>query len=156
MPGKTLYRKRFIPAENIELKDDQVLLMTDSLIVTRWHALKPRKDILGGISAYFIQDGIKVSKIFDHSGQLVHWYCDMIHTDVTESAITFEDLLIDVIVEQDGLVRVVDTKEAADALKAHLITEGQLCEALTSLDLLLSKIYAGGFSCYTDVIESYE
>lgn len=156
MSGITLYRKRFIPAENIELKDDQILLLTDNLIVTRWTALKPRKDICGGISAYFIPDGIKVSKIFDHSNQLVHWYCDIIHTNISKNSIIFEDLLIDVIIEKNGFVRVVDTKEAADALREHLITQQQLCKALDSLDLLLSKIYSGNFYQYTDIIQSFE
>lgn len=156
MPDKILYRKRFIPMENIALKDDKILLMTDDLIVTRWNTLKPRKDIAGGISAYFIRDGIKVSKIFDHSGSLVHWYCDLIHTNSTGDSIIFEDLLIDVIIEKDGSVRVVDAKEAADALREHLITPELLCEALTSLDLLLSRIYSGEFSHYSDIVESYE
>ena len=100
MKEKLLYRKRFVPMETIALKDDQILFMSEDLIITRWNTLKPRKDISGGLSAYFIPEGIKVSKIFDASGAFLHWYCDIIHTNAGEDSIVFEDLLIDIIIEK--------------------------------------------------------
>ena len=50
----TLYRKRHIPNETNNLKDDNIVKITDNLIITTWKALKPRKDIRGGASAYFL------------------------------------------------------------------------------------------------------
>lgn len=148
-----LYRRRFIPEECIALKDDTILYQDDNLIVTRWNTLNPRTDFSSGISAYFLSEGLKISKILDSSGELYHWYCDMIHPVVEPGHIIFEDLLIDVIIDKDGTVRVVDTKEAADALREKLISAEMLCEALTSLDYLLSRIYAGNFSEFTNILE---
>ena len=59
-----LYRKRYIPNESILLKDDNILFADDKLIITSWKTLKPRKDISYGYSAYFIDKGFKVSKMF--------------------------------------------------------------------------------------------
>ena len=58
-----LFRRRYIPDEIKELKDDIVLSVTDDMILTKWNVLKPRKDIARGVSAYFIDKGIKVSKL---------------------------------------------------------------------------------------------
>ena len=60
-----LFRRRYIPDEIKELKDDIVLSVTDDMILTKWNVLKPRKDIARGVSAYFIDKGIKVSKVYD-------------------------------------------------------------------------------------------
>ena len=49
-----LFRRRYIPDEIKELKDDIVLSVTDDMILTKWNVLKPRKDIARGVSAYFI------------------------------------------------------------------------------------------------------
>ena len=68
MAEKTIFRKRFIPLETIALKDDCILFESDTRMVTRWKSLKPRKDIGSGISAYFMDKGIKVSKIFAPDG----------------------------------------------------------------------------------------
>ncbi|MBQ2320552.1 MAG: DUF402 domain-containing protein, partial [Lachnospiraceae bacterium] len=66
MTNLKLFRRRFIPEEIVELKDDKILSIdkTNNIIITKWNVLKPRNDIDHGISAYFINDGIKVSKIF--------------------------------------------------------------------------------------------
>ena len=100
MSRPRLFRRRFIPDENIELKDDMILALEPNLIITSWNVLKPRRDISRGVSAYFIDKGIKVSKVFDNAGQMVYWYCDIIetHYDEKENTYTFNDLLIDVVV----------------------------------------------------------
>lgn len=156
MAKKTLYRKRFVPLETVALKDDRILFESDTRIVTCWKSLKPRKDIGSGISAYFIDKGIKVSKVFAPDGSFVHWYCDMIRTVFEADSIIFEDLLIDVIIDPDGRVHVVDAGEAADALRDGLITADMLCASLRSMDALLTDIDAGHFCEYTDLIETYE
>lgn len=156
MAERTLYRKRFVPLETVALKDDRILYESDTRIVTSWKTLKPRKDIGSGISAYFIDKGIKISKVFAPDGSFVHWYCDMIHTVFEADSIVFEDLLIDVIIDPDGRVHVVDAGEAADALRDGLITAELLCASLRSMDALLTDIDAGRFSEYTDLIETYE
>lgn len=156
MAKKTLYRKRFVPLETVALKDDRILFESDTRIVTCWKSLKPRKDIGSGISAYFIDKGIKVSKVFAPDGSFVHWYCDMIRTVFEADSIIFEDLLIDVIIDPDGRVHVVDAGEAADALRDGLITADMLCASLRSMDALLTDIDAGRLPEYTDLIETYE
>ena len=60
-----LFRRRYIPDEIKELKDDIVLSADDKMILTKWNVLKPRKDIARGVSAYFLDKGIKVSKVYD-------------------------------------------------------------------------------------------
>lgn len=154
MPEKLLYRKRFIPMETVALKDDKILLWQDDLIVTKWNSLKPRRDIGSGLSAYYLKDGIKVSKIFDPNGNFVHWYCDMIHPVTMENSIIFEDLLIDVVVKKDGSILVLDADEAADALRQGMISSELLCQALTSMNLLLTSLYKGQFEQYSKIIET--
>ena len=70
MDNIRLFRKRFIPEEIIELKNDNIIHFKDNIIITKWDVLKPRHDINNGISAYFINDGIKVSKIFNEMAPL--------------------------------------------------------------------------------------
>lgn len=155
MASKTLYRKRYVPLECIPLKNDIILLEEDNLLVTSWNSLKPRNDIGSGISAYFIDKGIKISKIFTPDGHFLHWYCDMIRTTATPDSLVFEDLLIDVVIDPDGTLHILDAAEAADALRDRLITADMLCEALHSMDFLLAEIDRGHFSDYTKIIESF-
>lgn len=153
-----LYRQRFIPLEIIHLKDDIILEQNPNLIVTKWKTLKPRKDIASGISAYFISDNIKVSKIFNKENQLVYWYCDIIHTrfEKESNSFYFEDLLIDIILHPDGTVEVLDIGELADAFHTHLIDETLLNIALKTSDKLLLMIRENKFKNLQTVIEHYE
>lgn len=153
-----LFRRRFLPNEIIELKDDVILSQSEDIIITKWDVLKPRKDISSGISAYYMKDGVKTSKVFDSEGNLVYWYCDIIETSYDESAdaYTFTDLLIDVLVYPDGHVEVVDLDEFADVLQMGDITAEQQIKALKWTDALLQKIYAGHFNTYTDPILTAE
>ena len=57
-----LYRRRLIPNECILLKDDVILSCTDNMILTKWNALRPKKELHHGFSAYFLKEHIKVSK----------------------------------------------------------------------------------------------
>ena len=147
MSRPRLFRRRFIPDENIELKDDMILALEPNLIITSWNVLKPRRDISRGVSAYFIDKGIKVSKVFDNAGQMVYWYCDIIetHYDEKENTYTFNDLLIDVVVYPDGQVEVLDMDEFADAMEQGILSVGTIAHAMRATDDLLHTIYAGEF-----------
>ena len=155
MSRPRLFRRRFIPDENIELKDDMILALEPNLIITSWNVLKPRRDISRGVSAYFIDKGIKVSKVFDNAGQIVYWYCDIIetHYDEKENIYTFNDLLIDVIVYPDGQVEVLDMDEFADAMEQGILSVGTIAHAMRATDDLLHTIYAGEFEKYTHYID---
>ncbi len=153
-----IYRKRYVPNELIALKDDIILTYTDELMITRWNALKPRKDIARGVSAYFIDKGIKVSKIYDKNDAIVYWYCDIIQTTqgTEPGTLIFEDLLIDVIVYEDGRVQVVDVAEAADACEEGILSTNLLIKALRIFDSLMSIIHTGGFFELQEVINKAE
>ena len=144
----SLYRRRFIPDDFVHLKDDIILSMDDNLIITKWRPLRPKKNMAGGVSAYYINHGVKVSKIYDKNERLLYWYCDIIqiNPDTNPKRLIYEDLLIDVVVYEDGSIRILDLDELADALELHLITNKEAEQALRTLDRLLKLIYQGGFS----------
>ncbi|WP_343246463.1 DUF402 domain-containing protein [Diplocloster hominis] len=142
-----LYRKRLIPSECIELKEDQILYRDDRIIVTKWNTIRPKKELDHGYSCYFMKKGFKVSRFYDHENQHICWYCDIIDTayDTQLNAYTFTDLLVDVILTPDGSIKVVDVDELADAMENKLISQGMLLRALRRLDYLLSIIYQDRF-----------
>ncbi len=153
-----LYRKRIIPEECILLDQDRILYRDAEVIITKWNTIHPKKTLHHGYSCYFMERGFKVSKFYDHEGNLISWYCDIIsHTyDPATETYVFTDLLADVIIMPDGFVRVVDLDELADALRDGMITQEQLQLALRRLDKLLSLIYRGGFPKLQKYIEDYE
>lgn len=152
----SLYRKRYIPNETVHLKDDIILKHTNDLIITQWNTLKPRQDIKRGVSAYFLDKGIKVSKIFDACDNLVYWYCDIIHTvyDSRENSYVFHDLLVDVLVLPDGFVKVADLDELGELAGNQALSPELICQALKQTTCLLEDIYCGRFNCYTDILEA--
>lgn len=153
-----LYRKRLIPAECIELKDDEILRLDDNIIVTRWKSLKKRDDFAAGLSCYFLNKGIKVSKVLKEDGSLYHWYCDIIKTDYNaeEQSYVFTDLLADVVIKPDGKVQVVDLDELAVADEKGLITRDELRMSLMQLNDLLGLIYSDEFDALKTAIEECE
>lgn len=158
MSGPLLYRKRFIPNELVPLKDDIILLYENDLIITKWLTLHPRKDIAWGISAYYIDKGYKVSKIYDKNNHVVYWYCDIIQTKKEQDSniIIFEDLLIDVLIYEDGSVHILDLDELADAQDLKLITREEASHALRKLDSLLKIIYQGHFDTLQEAVNRTE
>lgn len=158
MKNPRLFRRRFLPDEIIELKDDVILSYTDSLIVTKWNVLKPRTDISHGISGYFIDLGIKVSKIYNRENKLVYWYCDIIETkyDAMSHSYTFNDLLLDVIIYPDNTVKVVDMDEFADVMEEKILENAVGVKALRQTNALLECIYSGQFSKFTLPIDNAE
>lgn len=154
----SLYRRRIIPNECILLKDDEIVFFEEDKLVTRWNTIRPKKDIHHGISCFFLSDGFKVSKFYGHDGSLLYWYIDIISHKWEEdaSSLYVTDLLADVIIYPDGLVKVVDVEELAEALEKGDITTEVLCEALRKLNQILTDIYSGEFKIMKDFVESFE
>lgn len=140
-----LYRKRLIPSECIRLDNDEILLRRDSLLVTRWKTIRPKKELSRGASCYLLDKGWKISRFLNHSGELICWYCDIIDYtwDVDTDTYVFTDLLADVLIYPSGEIRVVDLDEIAQALEEGLLTPEQTCLCMRRLDALLREIYAG-------------
>lgn len=153
-----LYRKRIIPNECILLKDDEILMWDDNIIVTRWKALKPKKDLHHGYSCYFLKEGYKVSKFYRQDNTLMYYYCDIITHEyhASENKLVVTDLLADVIIYPDGFVKVVDLDEMVPALECGGISMNELKKALLSCNALLSLIYDGKLPELTKHIESFE
>lgn len=143
----SLYRKRFIPNETIHLKDDLILFMQDNLIITKWKPLRPKDYMSKGVSAYYMDQGFKVSKIYDKDNNISHWYCDIVQSKPgpLSNSILFEDLLVDVVVFENGLVKILDLDELVDALELQLISQEDAKKAIRILDHLLKIIYEGRF-----------
>lgn len=157
MANLTLYRKRIIPDECILLKDDIVLQVDNDTIVTKWNALKPKKDLHHGYSCYYLNEGFKMSKFLDEQGNLLYWYFDIVeydfHGDKNEYVVT--DLLVDVIITPDGFVKVVDLDELVAAFDSGRLTDYQLKKSLLYLNNLLSAIYSPRLSALKFNLDQY-
>ena len=158
MSHMQIYRKRIVPEECVLLKGDTILYRDSDIIVTKWNALKPKKDLHHGFSCYFLKDGFKISKFYYEDGSLLYWYCDIIsHTYNPETdTYVFTDLLADVIIYPDGRTRVVDLDELADALESGAITNAQAEDALRKLNKLLAIIYRNEFDSIKQNLEKFE
>lgn len=154
----TLYRKRLIPEECVLLKDDIILQCNEDFILTKWSALKPKKDLHHGYSCYFLKEGYKVSKFYREDNTLLYWYCDIVDYEYKEkeNSLIVTDLLADVLVYPDGFVKVVDIDEMVICLNDNRITLEQLKHSLTQLDRLLQIIYADKFDTLTRYISDAE
>lgn len=141
-----LYRKRYMPDEIVYLKDDIILYQGEDVMVTKWNVLHPKAKFSHGISCYYMDKGWKISKFLNENNELVYYYCDIIDTTYNqeENFYVFTDLLADVIIYEDGFVKVVDLGEIAEALEEGIITDREAKLALSRLDALLEVIYGGG------------
>ena len=151
-----LYRRRYIPDEFVHLKDDRILqYIPGQLLITEWKTLKPRKDFVRGVSACFLDRGIKVSKHFNSNHQVTRWYCDIgiFRECPKDNSLTFEDLLFDVVIKPDGSFQVMDIAEAAEAFERGLISKEQLIYGMQVLDQLLETLHDGSFSQFQQIID---
>ena len=157
MKRPEIFRKRYIPDECINLKDDILCYRDNSMLVTSWKTLKPRPDFASGISLYLPEKGYKISRFSDASDNFIHYYCDIIHTNYFDETDTyvFTDLLADVIVFADERYKVLDLDELADALSNGIIDIPTATEALHKLNGLLTEITDGTFKKYADIISRY-
>ena len=142
-----LFRKRFIPNEIVDISSDEIVKITDSLIVTKWLPIHPRGDIFGGMSWTYFKDGYKISKFFDQDGNLLYYYCDIIDYDYDKekNSYTFIDLLVDIKYYPDGKVEFLDFDELQKAFDENLIDANQFLKAIRTLNDLADKIYNGTF-----------
>ncbi|NLL76270.1 MAG: DUF402 domain-containing protein [Clostridiales bacterium] len=155
MTNPILYRKRIMPNECILLKDDIIVTCNDEVIITKWNALKPKKDLHHGYSCYFLNQGVKVSKFYREDGSLLYWYCDIVEYiyDFKKNSITSLDLLADVIVYPDGFTKVIDLDELVTALDEGLLQDELIKACLLRLNSLLQTIYDGNFHILQQYIE---
>ena len=169
MTHPTLYRKRIIPEECIQLKDDIVLLCNEDMILTKWNAIRPKKDLHHGYSCYFLKEGFKISKFYCKDDSLLCWYCDIVEYEYRreDDSLTALDLLADVIVYPNGFVKVMDLDELALSIQpsaddyANAPTGGALSmdllkKCLVRLDKLLQIIYSGNFHTLQKYINEIE
>lgn len=158
MNAPILYRRRLIPSETLLLKDDVMLYRDEYRILTRWNTIRPKKNLHHGFSCYLLDKGIKVSKFYDHKGELICWYCDIVSQsyDLTSDTYIFTDLLADVLVYPDGRLKVVDLDEMADAVEQGLLSEEMLLKGLRRTNWLLSKIYDGSFKEIQKFINQFD
>lgn len=157
-PYPILYRKRLIPEECVLLKDDVILSCNEDVIVTKWNALKPKKDLHHGYSCYFLKEGYKVSKFYQEDNSLLYWYCDIVDFEYQkeDNRLIVTDLLADVLIYPNGFVKVVDIDEMVICLNEQKISLEQLKRSLTQLDKLLQIIYTGKFETLTHYISEQE
>lgn len=155
MDNIKLYRRRYIPNELIYLKNDEIVSVDDERVITKWNVLTPRHDFTHGASCYFINEGFKVSKFLDKDDNILYWYCDIIETEIDKenNKYTFNDLLIDVIINKNGFVKVVDLDEVGTALKENIISSELIIKAMERVNNLLNIIYSGNFKDYSKYIE---
>ncbi len=155
MKNLTLFRKRFIPDECVELKDDIIIKQTDSIIVTKWKTIRDRSDLSSGYSCYYLDRGYKVSKFLKSDGSLLCWYCDIVTCEMNDEDGTLMviDLLADVKISPEGRIRVVDLDELSEAFEKRLIDETLLKKSLLSLNRLLNEIYSDGIEPLAAPIE---
>jgi len=152
LDGLKIYRRRYIPKEYIDLKNDERVSLDDNYLITKWKPLRPRSDFAQGISVYCLKKGWKISNIMDEEGKTLEWYCDICEfiIDDENNSFTSNDLLLDVIIYPNGRELILDADEAADALEKGLITKEQMIKALRSFNSLLEVIRHGEFESLID------
>ncbi len=142
-----LYRKRFVPSENI-LLNDIILEHTEDIVITKWNTIRPKTVLHHGCSCYYLKEGWKVSKFYSEDHSLLYWYCDIVEFDYRseDNSLVVSDLLADVIIYPDGKVEVVDLDELAEAHRDKIISDEQLHKSLMQLNSLLSIISQNRFT----------
>ena len=147
LEGLKIYRRRYIPKEYIDLKNDERVFLDENYLITKWKPLRPRTDFAAGVSVYCLKEGWKISNIMDEEGNTLEWYCDICEFIIDDENNTFtsNDLLLDVIIYPNGRELILDADEAADALEKGLITKEQMIKALRSFNSLLEVIRHGEF-----------
>lgn len=147
MKKPTVFRKRYIPSEIVDISGDELAFRSEDLLVTRWKPIKNRSDISGGMSYTFLKEGYKVSKFLGPEGEFKYWYCDIINVDYDEETDKYvlTDLLLDVKIMPDGSVLVLDVDEVAEAMEKGIISKEEACTSLRILAKILDMAYSGNF-----------
>lgn len=151
-----IYRRRYIPAECILLKDDIIVEQNEDYILTKWTTLKPKASFSRGTSCYLLHDGVKLSKMYRSDDSLLFWYCDIVEYAWEDPETLYvTDLLADVILYPDGHIKVTDLDEMAEALDTGLITQKQMTDGLRRLHHLLSLLYRDKMERYQAILDSH-
>lgn len=142
-----IYRKRYIPNEIVDISGDEVIYRDEEKLITSWTPIKPRGDIGKGMSCVYFNEGWKISKFYNLDGSFKFWYCDIIdyEYDAEKDIYIIIDLLVDVIVHENGAYEILDEEELDQALQEGLITEAIKEEAIFKLNKLLEKIKSQKF-----------
>lgn len=153
-----LYRQRVIPSECILLKKDNIISYDADHLITSWNTLNPKKEFDHGCSLYDFVHGLKISKFYTSSGDLLYWYCDIVSYKYEKdtNSLYVKDLLADVIIYPDGHFNVVDLDELSLAYKEDMITKDEMTTCLSQLSFLLDTIQFGDFSALQDVLTRAE
>lgn len=147
MKKPQILRKRFIPDETVDITGDELLFRSDELLITKWKPIKPRPDISCGVSYTLLKEGLKISKFFGVSNIFEYWYVDIIEVeyDFEKDTYTLVDLLVDVKLTKDGILKVLDADELAEAIEKGFVSLELACSSLRKLDRVLNMIYEGNF-----------
>ena len=138
----TILRKRLIPLETVNLASDVLLYRDDSLLITKWHTIRPRADFSHGVSYYFLNHSYKISRFYGHDGSFLYWYCDIIEVNYNEATDTFLmlDLLLDIKIFPDWRVEILDEDELNEAYEKNMISGDQFHSSKKSIELLRNEI----------------
>lgn len=142
-----IFRKRYVPNEIVDISGDEVVYRDDEKLITKWKPINPRDDIGSGMSCVLFKKGWKISKFYNKDGSFRFWYCDIIDYEYEEKEdkYTIIDLLLDVIVYEDGHYEILDEDEMEDAIKNNIITLEIKNEATEKLNNLIELIENGKF-----------
>lgn len=145
--GITLLRKRYFPNEEIDISDDDVLYVDDELLVTSWVPIRSRGDIKRGISYYFLNEGYKISKVFNNDDSLKYYYCDICRYEVNKDKKIYKmiDLLVDIEVFPDKHYIVLDFDELIDLFERKEISPKEYMRSVKNFSDLVTKINNGEF-----------
>lgn len=149
MKDLVVIRKRFIPWEEVDISNDEILLRDKDSLITRWKPIRPRLDISKGISYVNLNDNYKYSRFYDKEGEFLYWYCDILEIFKYESdeacKYVLQDLLVDVIIMPDGGYDIKDVDELEQAYSLKMISASQRGKALMALGKLIERIETGNF-----------
>jgi protein associated with RNAse G/E len=146
MKNPKILRKRYIPDETVDISGDDILLINDDVIITRWKPIKPRNDFDSGMSCAFLQKGYKISKKYK-DGKLLYWYCDIIEVEYKKPDNTYilTDLLADIIVYPDGTYEILDLDELSELLLNGTVSKEQAAKSIMVVSDILNMIYKKEF-----------
>ena len=143
----TILRKRLIPYETVNLASDELLYLDDSLLITKWNTLHPKKEFKSGVSYYFLDKSFKVSRFYGHDSSLLYWYCDIIEVsfDAATNTYLMLDLLLDIKVFADNHIEILDEDELTEAYEKKLITKEQFLFSHSCMESLITAVQKGLF-----------
>ena len=138
-----IFRKRYVPNEIVDISGDEVIYRDEERLITKWIPIKPRTDFESGMSCIYFNHGWKISKFFEKGGKFKCWYCDIVDYtyDKEEDKYVIIDLLLDVIVYEDGHYEVLDEEELMEALEVGIVSSEIVTEANRKLNELLVHFF---------------